>query len=169
MGNLVVFKGIKPSRLKDDALRLALLNAMRREATAIKKDFDATVKTWDHSVKFEQVISLAGGGPQVLVGTDDEVYRYVDEGTKPHDIVPKKPGGILVFPGTFTSKTVPGVIGSRAGYKGGEIIKRPRVHHPGTKARRFTEIIKGKWEKRFKSDMEDVMKAAARDSGHGVK
>lgn len=174
MGNLLVMKGIRPSRLKDDALRLALLNAMRREATAIKKDFDATVKTWDHSVKFEQVISLAGGGPQVLVGTDDLIYKFVDEGTKEHPIFAgyytgKSNKRVLAFPGTFTAKTVPGIIGSRAGSKGGETVKRPFVHHPGTKARRFTEVIKGKWEKRFKSDMEDVMKAAARDSGHGVK
>ena len=169
MGSLVVWKGVKPAKLKQDTFRLAALNAMRKMAREITADFQKTTATWEHKPVFEQVISLAGGGPQVLVGTDDEIYRYVDEGTKPHDIVPKHPGGILVFPGTFTSKTMPGVIGSRAGYKGGEIIKRPRVHHPGTEARRFTEVIKGKWESRFKSDMEDVMKAAARDSGHGVK
>lgn len=165
---LIVMKGIKPSKLKGD-FRLAFMNAMRKSAKEITADFEKTTQTWDHKPKFESVISLTGPGPTVMVGTDDLVYKFVDEGTKAHEIVPKRPGGVLVFPGTFSAKTIPGVIGSRAGYKGGEIIKRPRVHHPGTEARRFTEVIKGKWEKRFKSDMEDVMREAARDSGHGAK
>ena len=170
---LVIMKSVKPSKLKGD-MRLDFLNAMRKMAREITADFQKTTATWDHKPKFEQQVSLTGPGPVVLVGTDDLIYKFVDEGTKEHDIFAgyytgKSNKRVLVFPGTFTAKTVPGIIGSRAGSKGGETVKRPFVHHPGTKARRFTEVIKGKWEKRFKSDMQDVMKQAARDSGHGVK
>ena len=55
---MIVVKAIKPSRLREDAMRLELLNAMRRVGTGIKKDFEATTKTWKHKVKFEQLISL---------------------------------------------------------------------------------------------------------------
>jgi hypothetical protein len=164
----VVTKTIKPKRLKEKEMRLELLNAMRKAGKDIEKDFKATVKTWKHKPKFETAVSLAGNGPSVLVGTDDEIYRYVDEGTKPHIIKPKR-ATALRFQGGYQAKTSPGVIGSGAGgASGGIFFSRRGVRHPGTKARKFSEAIEKKWRRPFKSRMEDAMSKAAKKSGHSI-
>lgn len=163
----IVTKTIKPSRLKEKEMRLELLNALRKAAKDIRKDFDLTVKTWEHKPEFQEVISLGGNSPSVLVGTDDEIYRYVDEGTKAHIIRPKK-AKRLRFQGTYTAKTSPGVIGSSSGGSSGDVIYSTGVHHPGTKARKFSQAIEKKWAKAFKGRMEDAMQRARKKSGHAI-
>ena len=93
MGALV-FKIIKPQRLKVDAMRLALLNPMRKVGTGIKADFEKTVSTWKNKPKFDMQISLSPV-PQTEVSTVDEIYGYVDKGTKPH----------LIWAGFYTGKS----------------------------------------------------------------
>ena len=95
----ILWKAIRPATLKLDAMRLALLNELRAVGRDIKKDFEATTATWEHEVKFETLISLTQPGPTVLVATDDEIYRYVSEGTRPHPIFPKR-AKALRFQGT---------------------------------------------------------------------
>ncbi|MCB0189300.1 MAG: hypothetical protein KDE31_33750 [Caldilineaceae bacterium] len=159
------YKVIKPSRLKQKEMRLELLNGMRQVANGMLKDFEATTKSWDHKPKFERIVSLSGVGPQVLVGTDDEQYRYVNDGTRAHDIRPVR-AKRLRFAGTYTAKTSPGVIGSGSGGSGDDIIYTTRVRHPGTKARNFDKMIAKKWEKPFKARMHEAMRRAADKSGN---
>jgi hypothetical protein len=170
---ILVMKSIKPARLKDKEMRLELLNGMRRCATGIRHDFEETTKTWEHKPKFESEVSLTGPGPVVLVGTNDQTYQYVDEGTRPHPIFAgyytgKSRARVLAFAGTFIAKTVPGVLGSGAGSRGPTDTFTPYVQHRGTKARGFSKMIQKVWEKRFKQDMQDAMKEAAKASGHGM-
>jgi len=167
----IVFKEIKPPRLKDDALRLELLNAMRAAGTQIKKDFEKTTATWKRKPKFEMLISLTGPGPVVLVDTDDEIYGYVSGGTKPHPIFAgiytgKSNKKALAFPRISSPKTYPGHIGSMKGGSWGKVV-RPYVNHPGTKARKFDEVIQKRRQKWFKGEMEKAMKKAAKSSGYG--
>ena len=49
---------------------------------------------------------------------DKNAFRH-HEGTRPHVILPKNPGGVLIFG------------------KGGRVVKTKRVMHPGTKPNRF--------------------------------
>ena len=163
----ILVKAIKPSRLRQDALRLQLLNAIRSVGRDVKRDFEATTATWKHEVKFEMVISLMQPGPAVLVGTDDPIYRYVDEGTKPHLIFAKN-AKALAFPSAYSAKTTPKTIGSQAGGGSGSTLFRPYVEHPGTEARQFDQTIRDKWEPKFKKAMEAAMKAGAKASGHGL-
>ncbi len=112
----ILIKEIKPSRLKVDAMRLELLNAMRKVGTEVKKDYEKTTKTWKHKPKFEVSVSLKQPGPTLIVETDDEIYGYVDKGTKPHLIFAgiytgKSNKKALAFPSKFGAKTRPGVIG----------------------------------------------------------
>lgn len=159
-----VWKVIKPSRLKDDAMRLALLNGMRKVGTQIKQDFEKTTQTWDHKPKFETLVSLSGG-PTVLVDTNDEIYHYVSEGTKPHIIRPKRARS-LAFPGVYNAKTTPGVLEARSGGSSGDMVYTKEVRHPGTQPRKFDELIAKKWQSKFKREMESIMKEVAQASGH---
>lgn len=169
----ILIKEIKPSRLKVDALRLELLNEMRKVATEVKKDYEKTTKTWKHKPKFEMDVSLKPPGPTLIVETDDEIYRYVDKGTKPHLIwagiyTGKSNKKVLAFPSKFSPKTKVGVIGSTAGSSGGDMVRRPYVEHPGNKPRGFEEAIEKIWKPKYKRRMEGAMRKAARASGHAL-
>lgn len=166
MTSIIVVKDIKPARLKEGAFRLELLNAMRKEATQIKADFRETTATWEHKPEFVEEVSLTGPGPVMLVGTDDEIYGYVDEGTKPHIIMARN-AKVLAFNEGYSAKTKPGFVGSYPGGSYGAKVFRPFVNHPGTEARRFSNLIAKRWEPKFKRAMEDAMGRAAKKSGHG--
>lgn len=170
MPEVVVVKEIKPARLKDDALRKVLTKGMEEQAKEILKDFEATTDTWEHDVKFTQELNLVPHGPEVLVGTDDEVYGYVNDGTRPHPIFSKGTWPLKFQwggKGSYKAKTKPRVIGSFEGGPSGPIVRRMYVSHPGTAARHFDEEIEKKQAPRFKRRMEQAMRDAAKASGHG--
>jgi len=166
-------KLIKPSTLNQDKMRLAFLNAMRKQATEIKREFEKTTESWEHEVKFESTVGLrrTPPGPEVLVWTDDEIYGYVNDGTRPHPIFPVR-ARMLRFQwggkGSYTPKTTPRVIGSKSGGPSGPVVHRPYVQHPGTEARHFDEEIQKQHEPKFKRAMEKAMSDARKASGHAI-
>jgi hypothetical protein len=164
---MIVWKSVKPTKMKDDVFRLEFLYAVHKAEREIKKDFQETVKTWDHEVTFESIISLKGG-PSVFVGTDNELYAIVSNDAAPHDI-PKSGEAMMVYQVGYIAKTTPGVIGSKKGGKFGSYTRRKVVHHPGHVGRHFDALIQKKWEPKFKDMMHDAMKTATEKSGHGVK
>lgn len=164
MATTIKARKAKPANVA--AARLALLNELRAVGKEIKKDFQATTATWDHDPKFELDITLAGGEPGVTVSTTDEVYKFVDEGTKPHTIAPVN-AQVLSFRAGYKAKTQPGVIGSKGGGPEGDQVFAMVVSHPGTEARKFSEKIKRKWAGEFGKRMLAAMDAAAKATGHG--
>lgn len=166
---MLVFKSVKPTKMKKDAFRLEFLTMLHKMEREIKKDFEKTTETWEHDVKFETMISLRGG-PTLFVGTDDEIYNLVSRDSPAHDIpLQPKVDGFLVYQTEFTPKTTPGVIGSVQGGKRGRYTRRKQVHHPGHVGRKFDEVIAKKWEPKFKDAAENAMAIAAEKSGHGMK
>ena len=167
---MIVWKTIKPSKLKQKEFRLSALNRMRKVGVKVRADFEKTTATWEHDVKFDQAISLSkkDGGPTLLVDTGDEIYGYVSEGTKAHTISPR-PGGVLAFKPDYYAKTMPGVISSMAGGSFGKTVITSRsVRHPGTEARRFNRIIANKWRAPFKREMEAALRDARKKCGHAI-
>jgi hypothetical protein len=169
----LVFKQIKPQRLQLEAMRAALLRGATVVANGIEDDYKKTVKTWKKKPNFEKIIDL-GPPITILVGTDNEIYKYADEGTKgPYPIFAgiftgKSSKKALAFSSQFTPKTIPGVIGSSAGAIGAVDTFRPFVEHPGIKARNFSKEIEKKWQKRFKREMEKAMSNVRKASGHAI-
>lgn len=179
---MIVFKSIRPATaFKSSIFREEIRNAAQAMALKIKKDFEATTKTWADKPEFKVEVNVgraAGGyvatkagtpaGAEISVTTDDEIYGYVDEGTKPHVIRPRRRGGLLAFKtGGYRAKTRPQVIGSTAGRPGKNQVFAKEVHHPGTKARKFTQVIHKKWQATFRKEMDAAIKRAAKRSGHG--
>ena len=107
----------------------------------LMRRFQRTVQTWRHRPRFEVLEEVGPNQVSVLAGTDDEIYNYVDKGTRPHIIEPKGTGYPLRFQSMYQAKTIPGVIGSQQGGPSGPYVGAYRVRHPGTRARRFTEVI----------------------------
>ena len=153
-------------------MRLALLNAMDKFGMVVKKDFEETTKTWKHKPKFEVQKSLRqAAGPILFVFTQDEIYGYVDKGTRPHDIwagyyTGKSEHKTLAFPSMSTPKTKPGSLKSGPGSKGEVDTFTPYVRHPGGKARGFTKLIAKQDMPKFKRAMETAMKKARAASGN---
>lgn len=145
-------KLIIPKKLIADPAKLsrALTNAMNGVAKDIQVDFKVTTQTWSHKVAFP-ITSPATY--ERVIATDDEIYGYVNDGTRAHDIAPKG-GGVLRFSTPFQAKTLPNQIMSRSGSKGTTPAVARVVHHPGTTARAFDKAIHDKWEKLFPDIMQ---------------
>ena len=175
MPRVVIIKTIKPQRFNEAALRNRIRYRMYKVRDGILKDFKATTENWEHEVKWKSVTHFTKRlpSPSVEVWTDDEIYRYVNDGTKPHDIwagwyTGKSEHKVLAFPSQSSPKTTPGSLKSGPGSSGGAIIFTPYVQHPGGKARNFTGQIEKKWTPRFKRAMERAMSDARKASGHAI-
>lgn len=132
--------------LKDDTMM-----AIAEEA---KRDFEATVSTWDNKPEF--VIDVRPRSYAII--TDDEVYGFVDKGTKPHKI-PVGELGFLAFRGSYQAKTSPRVIQSRSGGASGSYVYTTKtIDHPGTEAREFTKTINNKWQGQVANRMRQALK-----------
>lgn len=131
------------------------------------KDYEKTVRTWDHKVDFKGVVNDKPAEISVSVSTQDKIYGYVDKGTKPH-IIRAKRSPRLFFKSKYKSKTTPHVIGSHRGGASGDTVVAKAVHHPGTDAREFTHDLQAKYQPKLKREMEKAIAKAAKQSGHSA-
>ena len=163
----IKFKPIIPTKLNDKAIRDHLRAGLNDTANGILLDFEAYTATWKHKVKFRKSVSVQENHTHMMVETDDDIFRFVNDGTKDHDI-PKTPkqSGALAFPSQFVPKTQPGWIVSSKGYRGGKTWFAKQVHHPGTKARHVVEALEKKWQLAFWRRMDKAMRDSAKASGH---
>jgi hypothetical protein len=163
----IVTKAIKPTKLNIAAFREEIVSALNETSEAMLKEFEKTTDTWKDKPTFETIKDTTGGNLAVLVATDDEIYGYVNDGTRPHDIVPIR-AKVLAFPGGFSAKTSPNVIGSKPGGSFGSTVFARGVHHPGTEPRNFDSIIQKIFQPRFQRRMEKAMSNAANRCGHAI-
>lgn len=172
-----------------------MLGELRKEWDAIGKDivkdFEKTTTTWTRNKprfvvdKDENMfLRFEGGsqkwemtiGPHAQAAGDTkggtsayQIWVWLDDGTRPHVIVPKKaPRLAFIWDGfgSYRPKTKPGVIDSFEGGSTGDWVYRKRVKHPGHKPRRFTQTITRKWQLPIYKRMEAAMNRAARLSKH---
>lgn len=157
----ISFEPIKPKRpiVNATALDAGIKDATEKAKEGVKADFQKTTATWQH----QPVWYITRRGTDWFIGTKDEIYGYVDQGTEPHPI-PKtiQPGKRLAYFKTgFKPKSRVGYIASYQGQKASRDFRRPKqVHHPGTKAREFSKKIRVKWEKEFAKLMRAAIKKA---------
>jgi hypothetical protein len=152
---------LKPIRPAPDALsprkyERAIATAMGIVAVTAVQEFRQTTRSWRHKPDFR--IVREGDGRQA-VGTDDEVYGYVDQGTPKHVIRPRR-GKFLRFQAGARAKTTPGSLSSGGG-GGGTTTFRRGVNHPGTKARGFSELIAKRAEGRVLDEVTRQLRKAA--------
>lgn len=157
----ISFEPIKPKRpiVNAAALAAGIKDATEKAKEGVKADFQKTTATWQH----QPVWYVTRRGTDWFIGTKDEIYGYVDQGTAPHLIKSKYPpkGRLRFRVGGFRAKSRPGYIASYAGAKAsGKQVFPKVVHHPGTKAREFSKKIRVKWEKEFAKMMRAAIKKA---------
>lgn len=146
----------KPFKLDSAKLQRELRKALHDTGEGVQKDLERTVATWKHKVPF----GILTGKSDVTIfpqGENAKIFKFVDEGTKPHTIAPKK-GKVLKFGSTYKPKTAPNVIGSKSGGSSGStVFTQKPVQHPGTEPRDFRKIIVKKWEPKFKKMVDDAI------------
>jgi hypothetical protein len=154
---------------KDVALRREMTQAMSDTGALMKQFHELVVRDWDHRPSF--VIGYNVTPDRIFVrvyprGANAKLWRYVDEGTKPHDIYPRARGGRLKFQTGYSPRTAATAkfnvgtgssIGGWASKKTGE-----PVHHPGTEAREFTKTIQDEMKPLFERLIENAFRRALR-------
>ena len=166
---MILFKPIKPRKpFQSSIYRTEIKEASQKIAKGIEKDFAKTYRTWKHKPKFKTTIEGPGTkGVSITVATEDEIYAYVDQGTKKHAIFPRHKKALAWPKGRFVAKTTPNLISSKAGVRpsGKKKIVRKGVMHPGTQARNFSKLIAAKWKPEFNSEMSAALKRFSKRVG----
>lgn len=139
-------KSIKPKTTVGNykATLKAIEAAKIAETEDVVKDFEKTWKTWRHKPRVTVRITKDGAETRV----NDQVWNWLDQGTKPHVIMPRR-AKRLRFQLGFTPKTRVGSLSSGGGGSSGPTVFSRGVNHPGTKARGWSELIQEASEKRF--------------------
>jgi hypothetical protein len=107
-------------------------------------DLIRTTTTWNHKVSWIRNKTSAGGLSVVEISTEDDVYKWIDEGTRPHYIIPKR-ATFLRFHSGYNAKTTPGILGAHGGGDHGPLVYRQIVFHPGNAPRNFTQTVMEKY------------------------
>lgn len=153
---MALAKVFVPKDLGFKNVERAVKNALKNTAKNVDVDFKVVTQTWNHKPGFDTKDISNGSHIGVEVSTDDKIFGYVEEGTKPHIIVPKR-GKMLFIPGVnYRAKTRPRYIGSNKGGRDNTFVYTKLVQHPGTEAREFSETIAKKWQK----ELPDIVQRA---------
>jgi len=155
-------QSIKPSGLPSskeytDAFR----RAAQKSANASERDLQSTVRTWKHKPEFTVAVEESSREYSVVAGTDNDIYGYVDQGTKPH-IIRARRAPFLRYRVGGRPKSRVNFIGSQAGSVGNEWRRSLFVLHPGTAARNFIKTIQKRRQKSFEQDVSHNLAKVAR-------
>lgn len=148
------------ARLLPAALKKATQDLAQNEALPL---FQNTVATWEHDVQFQVVETPRGH----TVQTQDQIYAYVDKGTRAHEIAAKR-APLLRFTGPYQPKTKVNVISSFNGGRGTIWTSKLSVHHPGTLARNFSQIILKRIQAKAANRVRKALNEAAAGAGFGL-
>lgn len=139
-------------------LRVKLRKEATREAEIVKRALERTTATWDTKVFFKIDTHNYAEEFSHTVSTDNEIFRFVNDGTSVRYWVMTK---------DFQPKTTPRVIGSRAGQGGkayfwskgapgieprefvDEIMDRREVQHQLNMERIFIRVVEKYWDRAF--------------------
>lgn len=158
----IVFKTTLPKKLDITPIVDEIIKGGYEAHNGIQKDYESSTRTWDTKVVFDTSLKKSSDLLEFATETNNLIYTFVHEGTKPHIITPKKPGGVLAFNSKFTPKTRVGQILSRAGGSSPPVRFATRVNHPGTKGRKQSELIETKQTPR-------VMRILTKSINKGIK
>lgn len=154
---------LEPLKLKGPIVDLAKVQAaldaeMKNQGQKVKALYEQVTSTWQHKPAFVVEVSRDG----VRVGTNDEIFGYVNLGTKPHIIRPKGAKVLSFMAGGFVPKTMPRSLTASAGRPGQSQAFAHEVHHPGTKPRNIDATIGRKLAKSYGADLQKAIERAVK-------
>lgn len=137
--------------------------ALTRTSSQARRDLKATTRTWTKQPRFYVKRIRRRGEVGFFAGTDNVIYKYVDEGTEPHPIRPKN-AKMLRFQSGYTAKTKPGILRAGAGGAFGNTVWAKEVMHPGTEARGFTKLVAERMQTKLQKEINLALAEWIRDS-----
>jgi len=154
-------------------------HAVAKEAS---RALTEATSTWQHHPRVEVLVLSGGrgrGSASVGVSVISRAFHFVDRGTRPHWIFPKKPNGVLAFNADFGAKSRPRRLRAYAGHSRPPKVFTRGVYHPGIEARGFSELAVKRGQrdgvKLVLEDIERILRArttfdieAARARGRAV-
>jgi hypothetical protein len=152
--------------MNDKAVRDAIASAQRQKtAPQMKQKFSQTVDGWENRPEWSQKQEIETSRIAISVwasGRNENQYRMVNEGAKPHPIYPRNPRGLLRFQPGYISATRPGSMKSSRKQRFGDFVLSRGVSHPGFEPRLFDEQVAEAIGDDFASDMQDAIKSASK-------
>jgi hypothetical protein len=124
---------------------------MEKEIESMLASFELTTSTWSHKPKFRRYLRVTSNEIYMSITTDDDIYRYVSEGTRVRRAIMSK---------DWRSKTRVNVLTPGAG-AGKMVFVSKKVNRPGIKARRYPQNIWKNRQKRFKADIQAAIGRAS--------
>lgn len=167
-----LFRNIRSGRRQAGIVNLKSLTRKKLEETLDKKVKPALVKShekivanWEHKVGFEAKKVIKPDSITVYVyptGPNKHIWVFVDQGTKPHVIKPKK-ASRLAFQTGYTAKTLakPARTVSGGGKASGGVVFAKQVNHPGSEGREFSRQIAEDIAPEFKKEVENAFRQLA--------
>lgn len=158
-------KAILPGRFDPDAFSREMIRQMEIVNDGLEKDFKATVRTWEHRVRFTRRVNVSQGLIEGHVRTarihggkpPELIYYFVNNGTRVR---------YAKLSDDWQPKTRVGIIGSFTGRGGLERIDR--IGRPGVKARKFDVAIAAKLKPRLKLRLRIALRNGVAASGHAL-
>ena len=149
---------LKPKLFKSKVFELEFIKENSKVAKDIEKDYRKTTAKWKKKPKWFRKVERTSKGYVMFVGTNNLIYRYVDEGTKKHIITPRRRKVLRFIGSGYAGKGRP---------QKGDYVFTPLVNHPGFKGYKHSENFTKRWGPRYRTRMDRAMKRAAKHSGHG--
>ena len=171
---VVKIHAIKPNPINDEAMSKVLRDGAKDFSKDVVNDHDAVTWGWSgerpkwkveywanqYQIGFKVTTNEASKG--------GEKWVWLDKGTKAHEIRAKN-ANTLAFPTVFRAGSKPGSLITHKSTSGGPMAFPQVVHHPGSKARGWSEMLKEKEQPKFEQEMIPYMAKAAKASGHSME
>lgn len=164
MPSRVVKSGIRRRLLEtDNKVRKEVGKVAQETGRILQRDHQKVVAAWKHQPKFGYTYKARGNiivADVYAYGTHKKIWFYVNYGTKPHIIRPKR-SKLLKFRLGYKPRTARGGFGGPGKAEGGWMSAK-EVHHPGIMAREFTAMISKRAAPRFRKRIEQAFRKAMR-------
>ena len=133
-------------RRLQDRINRAAVSEVRAIARSVERSFESTAKTFkENKPEFYRKEEKNGSDLTIIIGTENEIYSYLNYGTKIR---------WAVMTNNFEAKTKPGRIGAKAGRGRAKVRGRRAMialglsPKPGIEARNFDkQIVKNRFGK----------------------
>lgn len=164
------FRPITPKRFTHERIE----NALKEVRQSLKSDFEPQVlaelanmtEDWQHQPTFRARHRAGAGGIEVVFNPVENeagrIFSYVDQGTAPHTITPRKPGGTLHFVGSVPKTRARGGQRRRKIAPGQEVFAQS-VAHPGIQPRKFIERRRARLQAIFRRTVENALRRGLRE------
>jgi hypothetical protein len=143
------FRSIAPSLLDPKLFLSAFEKAARAMERDVKGAFLDATSGWKHKPVWRGYVRLTADNLYISVGTVDQIFKFVDEGTVAHIIRPVR-ARMLHWT------------------ENGQDFFAKEVHHPGTQAQNISKEIREIWIGLMPDYFDQALQEAIQQSGHAI-